>query len=181
VIKYYKPLYWSKLSVEDLIPLEHDLIIVLFPTYATYIDLIVHANRIILGVSFSTTKPSIKALTARVRYYLTGNPLTVRYGSWFSEGITEVKLIDLATMLDIEDPRMFSILHKTVNRLKLPKKLKLAARKVLAHKKRLFFQSASKQQLAERNIDFTFYNKLYRQVPTRESTRNAITQKIQTS
>lgn len=159
-IKWYTPKKDYKLELKDFTPLEHDLVIVFFPTQGHYIDLLVHAQKIIIGVPFEASNADYHAMPRRVRYYLSGGQMDVK--GFFKRGSPEARIVDLATMRDIKDVKMFSILYKSVLGWKLDRAMQMKLWKVIRIKKTLFFLHATTEEVKERNMEIRFRKKLYK-------------------
>ncbi len=158
----------SKAELADLAPLDHDLNIVLLPNKYHVVHLDVQAQHIVLQIGFGRKeKGSYCTFTQRLRHYLRGEPLDARWKTLFSYGTPYTKLIDISTMMDIADIKMFTILREQVKKLHIPVKDRATLLHTITLKELLLKRSCTIDQLQERNHSISFYGRQYDPIPLR--------------
>lgn len=160
----------SRAELSDLAPLDYDLNIVLLPNKYHVVQIDEQAQHIVLQIGFGKKeRGSYCTFTQRVRYYLRGEPLDVRWRTLFSYGTPYTKLIDISMMMDIVDIKMFSILRKQIRKLHISEKDKQTALQILSLKEMLLKRYATLEQIQERNHSINFYGKQYDSIPLRSN------------
>lgn len=151
-----------KAELSDLAPLDHDLNIVLLPHKYHVVHLDVQAQHIVLQMSFGRKeKGSYCTFTQRLRHYLRGEPLDARWKTLYSYGTPYTKLIDISTMMDIVDIKMFTILREQIKKLRISVKDRSTLLYTLSLKELLLKRSCTLTQMQERNHSINFYGTQY--------------------